>query len=156
MVMVIHMCAKEASTVGSLAKSTLLVDDYGGCFLFVSLLVSSGASLAEGVGFGVVGAAVSASITSGSLLVVVDNAGLGGFATWVSTCAGAIGWTLWTFWGCASGKVDRVSSRFSGLVFDMVGNSRIGVGGAGNRSGASWKIVSKTKSGLLEVLRVSK
>ncbi|GKE67862.1 hypothetical protein Tco_1522023, partial [Tanacetum coccineum] len=75
--MVIHIYAKEGSTVGLLVKSALLVDDCGGCFLFVYLLVSGATSLARGIVFGVVGDAVYASITSGSLLAVVDLMALG-------------------------------------------------------------------------------
>nr|GEU31174.1 hypothetical protein [Tanacetum cinerariifolium] len=85
----------------------------------------------EVVVFGVVGVAVSASITSGSLLVVVDNDRLGGFAIWV----------------------DGDGSGFNTL---NGGSHRTSVGGAGNDSIAFWKTVSRTKSCLLEVLRLSK
>ncbi|GJU40586.1 hypothetical protein Tco_1193543 [Tanacetum coccineum] len=78
---------------------------------------STGSGLVGGVVFGVVGVGVSASVISGSLIAVVERAGLGGiaYACWIGFCDG----------------------------------------GAGNRSGTSSKTVSKTKSGLLEVLIVS-
>ncbi|GKA02220.1 hypothetical protein Tco_0674885 [Tanacetum coccineum] len=70
----------------SSVKSVLLADDCGGFFLFVSFFVSTRCWLLGGVGVG-----ISVSITSGSLLAVVDRAGLIGSAVWIGTGSGAVG-----------------------------------------------------------------
>nr|GEV29837.1 hypothetical protein [Tanacetum cinerariifolium] len=57
-------------------KRDLRADDSDGLFLFGSFFVSTGFWLHGGVVFGLVGFCISASITSGSLLAVVDNNGL--------------------------------------------------------------------------------
>ncbi|GKF28395.1 hypothetical protein Tco_0094737, partial [Tanacetum coccineum] len=67
----------EGSAAGSVSKSALLVDDYWGGFLFVSFLVYCATLSDGGVVFGVVAVPISVSITSGSLLAIVDNARLG-------------------------------------------------------------------------------
>ncbi|GKB31304.1 leucine-rich repeat-containing protein, partial [Tanacetum coccineum] len=78
----------------------------------------------------------SVSAISGSLLAVVDNAGLVGFI------GIGIGFRAVEGGGCAAG----------------VGRRSVGCcgGGVGKGNGGFWKTVSKTKSGLFEVLIVSK
>ncbi|GJX77590.1 hypothetical protein Tco_0324401, partial [Tanacetum coccineum] len=96
----------------------------------------------------------SVSDTSGSLLAVVDSAGLAGFVVWMGICYGAIGRRFWAFSGCTCGKADGYGKRFDGSTVGRDGSPTTGVGGAGNGSRSSWKTVSRTKSGLLGVLKV--
>ncbi|GJV68753.1 leucine-rich repeat-containing protein [Tanacetum coccineum] len=117
-------------------KRDLCADDSGGFFLFGSLSVSTGFWFPGGVVSGLVGFCVSVSATSGLLLAVVDNAGLVGFI------GIGIGFRAVEGGGCAAG----------------VGRRSVGCcgGGVGKGNGGFWKTVSKTKSGLFEVLIVSK
>ncbi|GJX06907.1 leucine-rich repeat-containing protein [Tanacetum coccineum] len=110
-------------------KRDLCADDSGGFFLFGSLSVSTGFWFPGGVVSGLVGFCVSVSATSGSLLAVVDNAGLVGFI------GIGIGFRAVEGGGCAAG----------------VGRRSVGCcgGGVGKGNGGFWKTVSKTKSGLL-------
>ncbi|GJW11590.1 hypothetical protein Tco_1577417 [Tanacetum coccineum] len=96
--------ASEGSVAGLVSKSALLVDDYWGLFLFVSFLVY-GATLSDGgVVFGVVAVPISVSITSGSVLAVVDSARLGGFAIWTAAGSGAVDGGFCKFCGCVAGR----------------------------------------------------
>ncbi|GKG47261.1 hypothetical protein Tco_0504458, partial [Tanacetum coccineum] len=83
-----------------------LADGCGGSFLLVSFLASGANSLGRGVVFGVVGAAISVSVTSGSLLAVVESAGLVGFAGWKGICSGGMDNKFWTSSGCTCCNVD--------------------------------------------------
>nr|GEU37604.1 hypothetical protein [Tanacetum cinerariifolium] len=124
----------EASAFGGPVKSALFTDDCGGSFLFVSFLVFGANSLAGGVVFGVVGACRSVSITSGSLLDVVDSAGLAGFVVWMCICSGAIGGRFWAFSGCTCGKADRDGKRFDGSTSSRDSSPITGVGGTASTS----------------------
>ncbi|GJV37848.1 hypothetical protein Tco_1410325 [Tanacetum coccineum] len=87
----------------------LCADDSGGFFLFGSLSVSTGFWFPGGVVSGLVGFCVSVLVTSGSLLAVVDNAGL------VGAFVGIVSKWSWKVWVVPSSFL-RESGRWNGFL----------------------------------------
>ncbi|GJX52851.1 protein kinase, ATP binding site-containing protein [Tanacetum coccineum] len=117
--------APEDLAFVSSINSAFFADDLGRFCFVCSSLVVIGRGIVGEVVFGVVGVAVSVSVISGSLLVVVEKVGLDGLDDWI------------------------------GVVFEVVWGTTSN-GGAGSASGMFGKTVSKTKSGLFDVLVESK
>ncbi|GKF50160.1 hypothetical protein Tco_0146627, partial [Tanacetum coccineum] len=96
------------SSVGSSSwlfmKRALLVDDSVGFFLFGSLLGSMRFWFPGGVVFGWVGFCMSGTIDCGSLLMVVDSAGLVGAFIGIGIGSGLVGER---FGGVCGGSLDN-------------------------------------------------
>ncbi|GKA99183.1 hypothetical protein Tco_0827120 [Tanacetum coccineum] len=141
-------------------KRDLCADDSGGFFLIGSLLVSMGFWFPGGVVSGLVGFCISATITSGLLLAVVDNAGLVGAFIGIGIGSGAVEERFGGSCGGSSdsGSVGTRSVVWGGSCAVGVGRRSVGCcGGYGVKGNSVFgKMVSKTKYGLFEVLIVSK
>nr|GEV29146.1 hypothetical protein [Tanacetum cinerariifolium] len=146
---------------GSSVNRTLFADDVDGFCCFCSPLVVSGRAIVGGVALGAVGVFVSISVMSGSLLAVVERVGLNGLGDRMGGVVVGNG----DVWGVVLGNYGSIEgaavvSGPSIAKFSVSGGGTmscgcsIGIssGGAGSASGMFGETVSKTKSGLLDVL----